>query len=327
MRLAPAFLLLLMVGAAACAAPTEAADEGSSADAIKKPGVTSPPWIYEGSLPALESPQIVVSITGHTARITGLLPQGFDASTIPYYAMTEPEGDRTRVHVVYPVATGKKVDGKWNNVPGHYDHLNVRPYRPNDSKKEHWGGFPFLNYHDDRRFAFHGPIDFVEDYVTAGGDTQEDWRLVRGRISFGCQRMQGEHAMELTHMLGFDMSKPWTTALNKADPKNRVEGKYIAADLTVLEEPKYDRIGDAIVDVDYPKHETVPALPAGEPVKLFKTWDANDMKSWACAVKPTDDPNRVRSITRDDARFDRSYCARTNGKNRLDPSTGAPFTP
>lgn len=32
----------------------------------------------------------------------------------------------------------------------------------------------------------------------------------------------------------------------------------------------------------------------------FPTWDANGMRAWACAVKPGDDPNRVRAVTRDD---------------------------
>lgn len=294
-------------------------------DAIVKPGDRSPPWLYEGPLPALESPRIVVSVTGHTARVTGLLPAGFDEAKLPWYVAKEPEGDRVRLHVVYPVATGKEIGGKWNNVPGTYDHLNVRPYRPNDpshAKKERWGGFSFLNYHDDRRFAFHGPIDFVEDLQTAAGTSQDDWRLVRGRISAGCQRMQGEHVIELTHLLGFDMSKPWTTALNKPDPTNSVEGKYLTTSLTVLAEPTYDVLDGAILDVDYPKHATVPALPAGEPVRTFPTWDANDMKAWACAVQPADDPNRVRAITRDDARFDGRYCARTSGENRFAPATG-----
>jgi hypothetical protein len=321
MRTSSVVLLLLAACTAACSATAEP-QEDASADAIRKLGTTSPPWLYEGPMPALESPSIVVSITGHTARITGLLPADYDVAKLPYYVEKESDGDRVRVHVVYPVATGRKVNGKWNNVPGTYDHLNVRPYRPNDTSKEHWGGFPFLNYHDDRRFAFHGPIDFVDDPAPGGAPSQQDWRLVRGRTSAGCQRMQGEHDLELTHMLGFDMHKPWTTKTNRADPKNGVEGQYIAADLKVLAEPLYDRIDGAIVDVDYAKDATVAPLPDGEPVRTFRTWDANDMLAWACPVKPADDPNRTR-VTRDDPRFDGGYCARTNGSNRLDPSTGA----
>lgn len=316
-------VVALAAGAFGCVEVDEPEGD-SSADPITKPGETSPPWLYEGPLPALDSPELVTSIAGHTTRMTGLLPRGYDARELPWYVVSETEGERTRVHVVYPIATGKRVNGKWNNVPGTYDHLNVRPYRPNDPSqlgKEHWGGFPFLNYHDQRRFALHGPIDFVEDGM-GQQSSREDWRLVRGRVSMGCQRMQGEHVLELTHMLGFDMSKPWTKQLNAPDPKNRVEGKWIAAKLTVLAEPSYDRVDGKIVDVAYPKHPTVDPLPAGEPVMTFPTWDANDMRAWACAVKPGDDPNRVRAVTRDDPRFDGSYCLRTNGPNLLDSVTG-----
>jgi hypothetical protein len=295
----------------ACGAPAES-DGDSSEDAITKPGDTSPPWLYEGPLPALESPRIVTSIVGHTLHVTGLLPAGYDVDKLPPHAEQAAEGDRVRIHVVYPVATGQMKNGAYNNVPGSYDHLNVRPYRPNDpaaANKEHWGGFPFLNYHDARRFAMHGPIDFTEDF-DAGPEPKQDWHLVRGRVSLGCNRMQGEHVLELTQLLGFDMSKPWTTELNKPDPKNKVEGKWIPANLKVLAEPAYDTYGDSIVDVDYPKDQSVPPLPADKDVHVFKTWDANVMRSWACPVKPADDPNKTKSVKRTDARFDGHYCER-----------------
>lgn len=321
-------LALLLVSIPACGSAAEADAGDSTENAIVKPGDASPPWVYEGPLPALEAPELVTSIVGHTTRITGLLPAGYDVSRLPWYVMREPAGDRVRVHVVYPIATGKMVQGKWNNVPGVYDHLNVRPYRPNDpaaANKEHWGGFPFLNYHDERRFAMHGPIDFVEDFPGAGSSgpsAVEDWRLVRGRVSLGCNRMQGEHVVELTHMLGFDMSKPWTTALNEPDPTNDVQGRYIPAKLTVLAEPRYDRVNGAIVDVDYPKDPSVPPLPAGQPVRTWKTWDADVMRAWTCPVKPADDPNQSPRVKRTDPRFDGHYCERTNGKNLRDAVTG-----
>jgi hypothetical protein len=299
-------------------------DEGGTSYEIAKPGETSPPWLYEGPLPRLESPSIVTSISGHTMRVSGLLPADFDEARLPWYVAKSREGGRLRVHVVYPIATGRLKNGQWNNVPGRYDHLNVRPYRPNDpaqAGKEHWGGFPFLNYHDRRRFALHGPIDFVQDFPTDQG-TREEWRLVRGRVSLGCQRMQGEHVLELTHMLGFDMGKPWTRRLNGPDPRNGVEGKWIPIDMRILAEPEYDRLEGRIIDVDYPKDATVPSLPQGQPVRTFPTWDANVMLAWACPVKPADDPNRVRNVQREDPRFDGHYCERTNGRNVRDPLTG-----
>jgi hypothetical protein len=335
-RLALTGLLLTTLAAVVAGCASESADDESSEDAIKKPANdTTPPWVYEGPMPKLDDVHITTSIIGHTTRVTGLLPVGFDASTLPFYAVAQPaDGGRTKVSVVYPVATGDKKNGQWNNVPGRYNHLNVRPYRPKDaalSGKENWGGFPFLNYHDERRFAFHGPIDYSDaEDVDNDGKKDEDWRLTRGRISHGCQRMQGEHVLELTHMLGFDMRHPHSTSENAPDPKNQVEGKYVPIDLTVLAEPAYDKFpnpahGGAmeIVDVAYPKHETVAPLPASQPVMTFKTWDANEMRAWACAVKPADNPNIVKTVPRTGGRFDGTYCAKTNGQNARDAKTGA----
>jgi hypothetical protein len=296
-------------------------NDGSAGDEMRMAS-GSPPWLYEGPVPVLDSPSMIVSLTGHTLRVTGALPEGFDASQLPDYVVVTDGGGRTMATIVYPIATGaKNPQGQWNNVPNvppnpvpRYDHLNVRPYRPNDSAGEAWGGFPFLNYHDQRRFAFHGPIDFVEDGVdnVDDGTTSADWRLVRGRVSHGCNRMQGEHVLELTHLLGFDMTKPYSTSENVVSPTNGVPGKWIATDLVVLDEPNYDTFANPahggaveIVDVDYPKHPTVPAWPEGAAVMTFSTWDANVMRAWACPV-----------LTRDSThpeRFDGHYCARTNG--------------
>jgi len=336
-RLALTGLLLGLLGSTTLACTAQSADDEASEDAIKKPADgETPPWLYEGPMPALEDVKLVTSISGHTLRVTGTLPAGFDVAKLPFYAVTTPgAAGRTKVTVVYPVATGDKKNGQWNNVPGHYDHLNVRPYRPRDagqSSKENWGGFPFLNYHDDRRFAMHGPIDYADaEDIDGDGRQDEEWRLRRGRISHGCQRMQGEHVLELTHMLGFDMRYPHSTRENGPDARNGVEGKYIAADLTVLAEPQLDKFpnpahGGAmeIVDVAYPKLDSVPALPAGQSVMTFATWDANEMKSWACAVKRADNPNVDARIPRTGGRFDGTYCKKANGANARDPKTGAP---
>lgn len=328
--------IMLLAAVAGALVPACAADAGldtdGTADAIKKDG-ESPPWIYEGPMPALASAELVVSITGHTLRVTGKLPEGYDAARLPWYALAANDGT-ARVTVVYPVATGMEINGKWNNVPGRYNHLNVRPYRPKDAAqtgREHWGGFPFLNYHDERRFALHGPIDFADDAdVDGDGVPDADWRLVRGRVSKGCQRMQGEHVLELTHMLGFDMGYPHATRENVADPKNGVEGKYIPTSLVVLPEGELDQIPsenpggeDRLVDVDYPKHASVGAWPDGKPVFVAPTWDANEMRSWACAVQPADNPNLDSRVPRRGGRFDGSYCGRTHGKSARAPTTGA----
>lgn len=338
---------LVALGAIATGCAAERDDAGDPAPDVENGDVAiqkmleSPPWVYEGPMPALVSPALVVSITGHTLRVTGTLPDGFDAETLPWYALRSKTQDgHTKVSVVYPVATGKEQNGKFNNVPGHYDHLNVRPYRPKDADqlgKEHWGGFPFLNYHDARRFALHGPIDYTSDTDVSGDGTNDvDWRLVRGRVSKGCQRMQGEHVMELTHMLGFDMRWPHATRENAPDPKNGVEGKYLSVPLDVLAEPALDtlpgaEIGSASVpadapsvplDVAYPRHESAPSIPYEKHAFVAPTWDANEMRAWACAVQNKDNPNLDKRVPRTGGRFDGSYCARTNGANQRDPRTG-----
>lgn len=347
---ASVFALLGFAVVAGCSARDELADASPDLDvgdvAIAKQ-LESPPYLYEGPMPALEAPSLVTSITGHTIRVTGLLPAGFDPETLPWYALRSKGDDgRVKVSVVYPTATGKKVGGKWNNVPGHYDHLNVRPYRPKDpdqTGKEHWGGFPFLNYHDARRFALHGPIDFTNDADLNGDGTRDaDWRLVRGRVSLGCQRMQGEHVLELTHMLGFDMRHPHSTKENVPDPRNGVEGVYYPISLDVLAEPaldtlRLDELGPAglralsnatpdspvALDVAYPKDATVASIPFATTSFVAPTWDANEMRAWACPVLPRDNPNLDRRVERQGGRFDGRYCERTRGTNMKDPRTGS----
>jgi hypothetical protein len=119
-------------------------DENDLVDAEKN-GSASQKWIYVGLLPKLESAQMFVSLKANTARVTGLLPKGW-AAPLPFYAATAPLANgRTRVTVVYPVATGK-VDpstGKAPAGPGTYPRLYAVPYTPTNAKAA-WGGFPFM---------------------------------------------------------------------------------------------------------------------------------------------------------------------------------------
>ena len=61
-------------------------------------------WSYRGLMPTLDSPELTVSLTGHTVHVTGLLPIGY-VGQLPFHAKTTPAGPRTRVHVAYPIAT------------------------------------------------------------------------------------------------------------------------------------------------------------------------------------------------------------------------------
>src|SRR4051812_41108139 len=73
--------------------PMEGAGDGLDTDGldfqteeIRSAG--SPPWVYGGSLPTLVTPKVVVSQSGHTARVTGDLPAGW-SGVVPYYASVE----------------------------------------------------------------------------------------------------------------------------------------------------------------------------------------------------------------------------------------------
>jgi hypothetical protein len=269
-RLAP-LCLLAPLALAACA---EDDDVTTGDDAylknVEKTGGKSQKWIYEGALPKLDTPSIVVSLKAHTLRMTGLLPQTYEGE-LPFYAKTSTETNgRTRVTVVYPVATGA-IDpstGKAPAGPGHYNKLFGVPFTPTTDKAA-WGGFPFLKYHMSRGLAFHGPITSAKNADT--GDWE--WILKRGPVSHGCQRMQGEHVVELSHMLGMNMAGP-----HKSGDTSTIN---ISVDVT----NEYDTFEGKLVDVDYPALASV-KRPTGN-VVMFDTWDSRNIPNLVCAYDST----------------------------------------
>ncbi|MFO0743133.1 MAG: hypothetical protein U0270_45090 [Labilithrix sp.] len=263
-----ALALALGFAAVACASEQEgehgdenATDEG----ALSSTGHGSDEWFYGGPLPQLENPSITASILGHTTHVTGLLPRGATIPALPH-VKTKQVGARTQVDVVYPIATA--MPGKDNSSSRTYSFYEAKPYRPDGnaytpSLGNHfvtWGGFPFLAYNEG--IAFHGPIT---DQAAEGGGMNV-WALKRGRVSSGCNRMMGEHVVELANIIGIDMHKlykpgssykPTTTATVKvlADEYDQYEGKYI--------------------DVDYPTDAGVtrPGVAKGaENVVMFGSW-------------------------------------------------------
>jgi hypothetical protein len=244
-------------------------DENDLTNAEKN-GSRSQKWVYWGKLPKLDGPSMFVSLKAHTARVTGLLPTSFTGE-LPFYAVPKALSDgRTQVTLVYPVATGK-IDpstGLAPAGPGTYTRLYAVPYTPTNSKAT-WGGFPFMAYNSGRGLAFHGPITSV--YDAEMGDYQ--WRLTRGPVSHGCQRMQGEHVVELAHLLGIDMSKPHSS------------GESYRIDMKVVISKDFDQVDGQYVDVDYPALASVERPKTN--VAMFPTWDSNDFPRWVCAYDKT----------------------------------------
>lgn len=265
--LAPLALLAAVFTAACDDGGTPTTGDEDYLKNVEKTGGASQKWIYQGPMPKLEQPAIVVSLKSHTARVTGLLPASFTGN-LPFYAIpsTEPSG-RVRVNVVYPVATGA-VDpstGKAPMAPGHYSTLWGVPFTPTNDKAA-WGGFPFMKYHASRGLAFHGPITSQRNAET--GDWE--WHLIRGPVSHGCERMAGEHVVELAHMLG----------MNMAGPHKSGDTATMSVSVDVITE--WDQLNGKFVDVDYPALASVKRPKAAERT-LFPTWDSNNLPNLVCA--------------------------------------------
>lgn len=259
------------LGGCAADASSEAVDQGED-DLLKKTAATSH-WSYRGLLPRLDSPEVTISIAGHTAHVTGFLPASF-ASRLPFYAKTEIVGGRTRVHLAYPIATvnpnGVLPDGMRTRNPEPFTYAvcgGEMFHASNDIGA--FGGFPFIEYvchHRDADgrvrsgIAMHGPIT-----TTSAGATY--WSLLRGPVSHACNRMLGEHVLEVAHVIGFD------------------KGSF-GAPVKVIAE--LDTFQGKPLDVDYPA--TAWTRPSG--AVIFPIWQAVklrpdgstalDFPQWAC---------------------------------------------
>ncbi len=264
--------ITVAAGTGCSQAPSAATEEDPI---LRKTGTTSN-WSYKGLMPELESPKLTVSLSGHTVHVTGLLPASFSAQGLPYYARTEPSGGRTLVHLAYPIAT---VDPNGTLESG----LNTRNPEPfsyqvcgGDNFKAsnrigNFGGFPFIEYvcdHEDADgrvrggIAFHGPITSSE------AEGSEYWFLKRGPVSHACNRMLGEHVLELAHVIGFDRNSG------------------VNPPVKVIKE--FDTFQGKTLDVDYPS--TNWTRPSG--AYVFPIWQAVMKRSdgsiglqfprWAC---------------------------------------------
>ena len=272
MRLASLTLALVASSALfACASDPAASDQSStkaapddSADALRVRGTAE--WFYSGPLPTLTSPEVTISLKGHTARVSGYLPAGSDVPQAPHMKATSVDG-QIRLDVVYPVATG----ATYEYTTGTYHIERAIPFRPDGntyttSDGDHWvtwGGFPFLGYNGT--IAMHGPI-------THGDSKQGDadvWFLRRGKVSSGCNRMMGEHVTEVANLLGIDMHKLYSANVQitpKPSPVNLIDD--------------YDQIDGKYVDTDFPTDVGVvrPGVTYGDDaVTMFGSWVGAEM--------------------------------------------------
>lgn len=280
--LRPLSLFALALGAVLLA-PGCAVDSGDGADQtedplLRKTAETSR-WSYRGPMPELESSRLVVSLEGHTVRVSGLLPVGHTAP-LPFYAITEPDPERagrTLVHVAYPIATvdpnGRTEEGlpTRNPEPGDYDMCGGDTFHASN-RIGAFGGFPFLQYvcrHRDSDgrvrdgIAFHGPI------TSKAIEGTPYWYLLRGPVSHACNRMLGEHVLEMAHLIGFDRGV------------RRTPVKVLAG---------FDTFRGRRVDVDHPS--TRWTRPAASDAFVFPIWQAVQTRAdgttelafpqWAC---------------------------------------------
>lgn len=221
-------------------------------------------WHYHGPLPALTQARIVVSLLGHTAHVSGIIPKDWDG-TLPAYAEVEDVSDGRQLHVVYPIATGK-LNGRTlagtpvRNSPGTFRNLLAYPFKERDAIAA-WGGFPFLIYNQSREIGFHGPITHP----------QATWHLQRGPVSHGCNRMQGEHVVEMAHLVGVDMDQTYR------------QGQSVTVGVPVevlATDAGYDELNGEELDVDYPTTSGV-KRPTGT-VHMFATWSGLDHPEYVC---------------------------------------------
>lgn len=275
--LGPALASLSMLTACATDVAPDASDV--SEDELRKGSAEQ--WIYNGPLPRLENPSVTVSLTAHTVRVSGYLPRGY-GKPLPYYVDTLADGDRTKIAVVYPIATGISV----NSQGSRYNIESVAPWVPTNSKAT-WGGFPFIPYNGG--IAFHGPITASDG----------EWKLIRGAVSHGCNRMQGEHVVEFANLIGVDM----TSRVHSGNSKT------VDVPVTVLR--KADTWKGQAVDVDYPARPEV-QRPRGN-VKMFPSWSADDFAAFVC-------PLNKRELGGSSV-VPAGYCARKYA-NRADPVRG-----
>ena len=267
-RLALGLLLATTILATACAAAPEDDGSGEATDTALT-AKADEHWFYVGPLPALKESSVTVSLAGNTAHVMGFLPAGSPALPPLPHVKTAVQNGRTRVDIVYPIATA--APPKTNSQPGTYSFVQAKPYRPDgiaftQSAGDHfvtWGGFPFLEYNS--AIAFHGPIT-SQDSKEGGLSVSY---LRRGAVSSGCNRMLGENVVELAHVLGLSMRRVYGRNQSVPNPS--------AAKVTVITD--YDALDGKLIDSDYATDVGVTrpgTVHGADKVVMFGSWVASE---------------------------------------------------
>lgn len=270
--LATAAALAALAALAGCATDPDETPAESTEDALAKK--SNEHWFYTGPLEPLSSPEVTIAQTGHTARVHGVLSTKQDLSALPPHARVQVVNGRHVVDLVYPIATG--AEASYDAKPGSYSLERAILFRPDGETTSSfgtsyvtWGGFPFLAYSGG--IAMHGPISFEDN--RAGATDFDVFYLKRGTVSHGCNRMLGEHVVEVAHVLGMTMRKVYDGDRSYSPPKVGV--KVIAG---------YDELGGKYVDVDYPTDSGFrrPGKVYGDDkVTMFGSWVATEMPNGA----------------------------------------------
>ncbi len=272
--------------AAGCASEASEEAAGQGADALS--AKSDAEWFYTGRLPQLKNASVVVSLMANTMRVRGDLPDGFtgDVSGLPHVRQVG-----RHVDVVYPIASAAIYSANSRQRDENaYSFHSATPYKPDANATTRsnptphwvtWGGFPFLAYNGG--IAFHGPITC--DTASGGCGSQElEWYLRRGRVSSACNRMNGEHVVEVAHILGLSMRKLYRRSASYDAPALQEMGSTLAeVGVTVTDD--FDKLDDGKwVDVDYPTWDPAPVTRAGSVhgagnVAMFGSWVATEVSA------------------------------------------------
>lgn len=156
------------------------------------------------------------------------------------------------IMIVYPVSIANQRRG-YNTLAGDW-RITLKVAAKKNNEKGSFGFFPFLLYTGSGH-ALHGPIT-VDDLM---------WELRRGEVSHGCNRMEGEHVVELATLLGCTLTAAARRCPRPGAAKVDIERVTVMEEWDHIPDPErrvlegaitsWSRIDDdwVVVDTDYPR--------------------------------------------------------------------------